>query len=414
MRQSSLFTKTAKQAPRDETSVNAKLLEQGGFITKLMAGVYCYLPLGYRVLQNIEKIIREEMNALGAQEVFLPALQPKELWEKTNRWNGLKDVMYQFQDHSKREIGLAVTHEEVVADLVRRFVSSYKDLPVAIFQIQTKFRHELRPKSGLTRGREFSMKDLYSGHVSQQDCDEYYEKVKDAYQRTFRRLGLDSHVVEASGGDFSKEYSHEFQVFTDAGEDLVFSCAKCGFAQNKEIAKAQEGDQCPSCKHGTIETHRAIEVGNIFKLGTKYSQGIGAFFTDDQGKKQPVVMASYGIGPSRVMGTIVEVSHDEHGMIWPAAVAPFFVHLLSLGKSPESKKRAETFLLSLERKGIETLYDDRDVSPAEKLKDADLIGIPHRVVISDRTKEDCEYRQRSGSKPELMTEEALFALLLAR
>lgn len=414
MRQSSLFTKTAKQAPRDETSMNAKLLEQGGFITKLMAGVYCYLPLGYRVLQNIEKIIREEMNALGAQEVFLPALQPKELWEKTKRWNGLKEVMYQFQDHSKREIGLAVTHEEVVADLVRRFVSSYKDLPVAIFQIQTKFRHERRPKSGLTRGREFSMKDLYSGHVSQKDCDEYYEKVKGTYQRTFRRLGLDTRIVEASGGDFSSEYSHEFQVFTDAGEDLVFSCAKCDFAQNKEIAKAQEGDQCPSCKQGTIEAHRAIEVGNIFKLGTKYSQGIGAFFTDDQGKKQPVIMASYGIGPSRVMGTIIEVSHDEHGMIWPAAVAPFFVHLLSLGKSPESKKRAEALSLSLERKGIETLYDDRDASPAEKLKDADLLGIPHRVVISDRTKEDFEYRQRNGGKPELMTEEALFALLHTR
>ena len=412
MRQSKLFTKTAKQPPRDETSVNAKLLEQGGFITKLMAGVYCYLPLGYRVLRRIENVIREEMNTLGGQEVFLPALQPRELWEKTGRWAGLKDVMYQFRDHAQRDVGLAITHEEVVADLVRRFVSSYKDLPIAVYQIQTKFRHELRPKSGLTRGREFSMKDLYSGHPSQEDCDAFYERAKESYRKIFRRLGLDARVVEASGGNFSKDISHEFQVFTDAGEDVVFSCSECDYAKNKEIADVGDGDHCPVCPNGTIQMHRAIEVGNIFKLGTKYSSSIGAFFTDEKGTRRPVVMASYGIGPSRVMGTIVEVSHDTNGIIWPQEVAPFTAHLVSLGKSEDVKTAAEQCEKILIQNGIETLFDDRDASPAEKLKDADLLGIPHRIIVSERTKDRYEYRKRSGGKPTLVSQEELLAILM--
>lgn len=401
MRQSVLFTKTTKQAPRDETSVNAQLLERGGFIAKLMAGVYSYLPLGLRVLRKIENIIREEMDRVGGQEIFLPALQPRELWEKTGRWKGLQEVMYQFSDHSKRDVGLAVTHEEVVADLLRRYVASYKDLPISVYQIQTKFRHELRPKSGLTRGREFSMKDLYSAHVSQDDCDAYYERVKEAYQKTFARLGLATRVVEASGGDFSKEFSHEFQVLTDAGEDLIFICDQCSFAQNKEVAEVKAGDRCPQCGKGTVTAHKAIEVGNIFKLGTKYSSGVGAFFVDQKGEKQPIVMASYGIGPSRVMGTIVEVHHDADGILWPEAVAPFRVHILQLGAAAAVTKAAAKLYEQLGEKH-EALYDDRDASPAEKLKDADLLGIPHRVVISERNGNKLEYRRRGSAETALI------------
>lgn len=402
MKQSQLVTTTQKHPPRDEASINAQLLEQAGFVGKLMAGVYCYLPLGLRVLKNIEVIIREEMNAIGGQELLLPALQPKELWEKSGRWQGLKDVMYQFEDQAGKQVGLAVTHEEVVAEMIRRNVTSYKDLPVAVYQIQTKFRHELRPKSGVTRGREFSMKDLYSCHARQEDCDAYYERVKEAYTKTFSRMGLDALVVEASGGSFSTEYSHEFQVLTPAGEDHIYHCDSCTFAQNKEIVKVKEGDPCPACNTGKITVSRGIEVGNIFKLGTKYTEAIGAAFLTKEGSKQPVVMASYGIGVSRVLGTIVEVHHDKAGMIWPESVAPFAAHLLVLGSNDKVLKRAASLYDSLTKQGIEVLFDDRDVSPGVKLKDADLIGIPHRLVVSERTGDKVEYRKRTAEESEVV------------
>lgn len=403
MRQSVLFTRTKRQPPTGETSMNAQLLEQGGFVAKLMAGVYSYLPLGFRVLGKINQIIREEMNAIGGQEVFFPALQPKDVWDKTGRWKDLKDIMYQFEDHSGKPVGLAITHEEVVAETVRQHVTSYKDLPFSLYQIQTKFRHELRPKSGLNRGREFMMKDLYSCHVDDADCQRYYEIVKVAYAKTFQRLGLDAKIVEASGGDFSNEFSHEFQVFTDAGEDYVYFCESCDFAQNKEIAKIKEGDACPSCSNGRIAVRKAIEVGNIFRLGTRFSEALDATFVDSDGQKKPIVMASYGIGPSRVMGTIVEVHHDDNGIVWPEAVSPFAVHLLALGKDPATRQRATKLYDELTAKGIEVLFDDREVSPGEKFKDSDLIGIPHRLVVSDRTGEQIEYRRRGQGEAETLS-----------
>ncbi|USN54054.1 MAG: hypothetical protein H6760_01850 [Candidatus Nomurabacteria bacterium] len=403
VRQSQLFGTTLREAPRGEESINARLLEQGAFIRKHMAGAYSYLPLGLRVLRKIETIIREEMNAVDGQEVLMPALQPKELWDKTGRWEGLKPVMYQFLDHSEKHVGLGVTHEEVIAELARQFVKSYKDLPVALYQIQTKFRHEARPKSGLNRGREFSMKDLYSLHTSEDDMNAYYERVKTAYLNVFTRCGLDAKIVEASGGDFTKEYSHEFQVLTEAGEDHIFYCPNCTFAQNKEIAKVKEGNPCPNNPEDRIQISRAIEVGNIFKLGTKYSDGIGAHFVNEEGKKMPIIMASYGIGVSRLIGTIVEVHNDEKGIRWPLSVAPFDFHVVQLGNTPEINSATETLITLLLNAGKTVLYDDRNASAGEKLNDSDLLGIPYRLLVSAKTGDKVEVKKRDEKDSQLLS-----------
>lgn len=395
MRQSAFFTKTSKNTSGDDVSINAQYLTRGGFITKLMAGVYSYLPLGVRVLRKIEGVIRDAMNALGGQEVFLPALQPKDVWDTTDRWKGLQDVMYQFRDHAGRDVGLAVTHEEVVATIIRQYVSSYADLPFALYQIQTKFRHEPRPKSGLLRAREFSMKDLYSCHATQGDCDLYYERVKKAYVVLFQRLGLTAHVVEATGGVFSDTFSHEFQVIAETGEDSIVLCKACGWAQNTEYAQGNAKQSCPLCKED-LHTLNAIEVGNIFKLGTRYSEPLRATYQDAAGRVHPIVMASYGLGVSRVLGTIVEVHHDERGIIWPEAVSPFTAHMVILGKDRSIFKRAEALYKKCEQANIGVLLDDRlRATPAEKLKDADLIGIPHRLVFSERQGERMEYCHRT-------------------
>ncbi len=413
-RQSRLFGKNSRTAPAGETSVNAQLLEQASFVRKYMAGVYLYLPLGWRVLQSIQAVIREELHTLGAQELFFSVLQPKELWEKTGRWSELSPVMYQFQDHSKKDIGLGVTHEEAMADTVRHHVSSYKDLPLALYQIQWKFRHEPRAKSGLNRGREFLMKDLYSFHATSEDCNLYYEKVKEAYLKIFSRLDLSARVVEASGGAFSKEPSHEFQVFSEAGEDHIFSCSSCDFAQNKEIATVKTGDACPQCSKKTITEQRGIEVGNIFRLGTRFSEPLGASFLSATGERRPIVMASYGIGVSRLMGTIVETHHDKEGMCWPDAVAPFQVHLLRFGSSPELHDQSEALLSAFEKAGITVLYDDRNQSPGASLADADLIGIPARVVISAKTNGRAELKYRTESDAHLLDSSVLISQLTER
>ncbi|MFA6198401.1 MAG: aminoacyl--tRNA ligase-related protein [Patescibacteria group bacterium] len=411
MRQSQLFTKTSRQAPAGETSINAQLLERAGFVTKHMAGVYNFLPLGWRVMTKIANIIREEMNAVGGQEVLFTVLQPKELWDKSGRWQGMKEVMYQFEDYSGKPVGLAVTHEEVVADTIKRFVRSYKDLPFALYQIQTKFRHELRAKSGLNRGREFLMKDMYSCHITQDDCDKYYETVMAAYTKIFDRIGLATKIVEASGGDFTDDNTHEWQVLTDVGEDHIFWCDACNFAQNKEIARVKDGDACPNCAKGKIKVSRGIEVGNIFKLGTRYSEAIGVNFADRNSKPEPVVMASYGIGVSRAMGTTVEMHHDANGMIWPESIAPFQVHLIRLGDTEAVKKQADKMYHDLNKRGVEVLYDDRETSAGEKFKDSDLIGIPHRLVVSERSGVKFEYRRRGEQSSRLVTATATFKLL---
>ena len=378
MKQSFLFGKTRVEDPKDETSINAKLLMRAGFVDKLAAGIYSYLPLGLRVLYKIQNIVREEMNAIGGQELLLPALHPRASWEQTGRWN--EDVMFKTQGHGGQDYGLGWTHEEIITPLVARFVSSHKDLPLALYQMQTKFRNEPRAKSGILRGREFNMKDLYSFHRDTHDLDAFYERALQAYSRVFERCGIPALVVEASGGSFSK-YSHEFQMPTDSGEDIVYSCSACGRHQNKEIV---EGNACPSCG-GDRQELKAIEVGNIFKLGTRFSEPCGLRYADEQGKEQPVIMGCYGIGPSRVMGSVVEASHDTKGIIWPETVAPFKVHIVALGSSEAVISTAGALYTALHESAVDVLYDDRDMSAGAKFADSDLIGIPYRVVVSERT-----------------------------
>ena len=394
MRQSQLFTKVLRSAPKDEIALSAKLLERAGFITKVMAGVYEYMPLGLRVLSKINSIIREEMDATGAQEIYMSVFQNKETWMKTGRWETAKDVMYQFKDASGKEIGLGWTHEEPLTAIAKRYISSYRDLPRAVYQIQTKFRNEPRAKSGLLRSREFLMKDLYSFHADEESLNEYYERVVVSYMNIFKRVGLDARRTLASGGLFSK-YSDEFQVLSGAGEDIIFYCGSCHYAANKDVAKELGlKNACPKCK-GRIKEMRAIEVGNIFKLGTKFSEAFGLKYLDERGVEKPVIMASYGIGPGRLMATIVEVHHDKAGIIWPESVAPFSVNLLELNKA-DGKKVYD----ALQKAEIDVLYDDRDIRAGEKFVEADLIGIPYRAVVSPKTADRVEIKKRTekGSK----------------
>ncbi|MEK7666010.1 MAG: aminoacyl--tRNA ligase-related protein [Patescibacteria group bacterium] len=400
MRYSKLFGKTNKNAPHEADSTNARFLIQGGFINQLAAGIFTYLPLGLRVLRKVQKIVRDEMDAVGGQEILMPALIPKQLFETTQRWDSI-DVLFKLEGAGGKEFALGATHEEVVTPLAQACVKSYKDLPVMVYQIQDKFRNEARAKSGLLRGREFSMKDLYSFHTSQEDLEAYYDKVLEAYLKIFQRCGLDAIVAEASGGVFSK-YSHEFQVATPNGEDIIYLCEDCRYAQNREIAIMKEGDVCPKCQKGSIKEVKAIEVGNIFKLSTRFSDPFDFTVTGEDGLQKPVIMGCYGIGPSRVAGSIVEVHHDERGIIWPKSVAPFDVHLVSLGARDEHVAArildaTQSLYEDFERSGIEVLWDDRDASPGEKFADADLIGIPLRLVISEKTlsADSVEWKERN-------------------
>ena len=379
MRQSQLFTKTQKEAPKDEVSANAQLLIRAGFVDKLMGGVYSFLPLGLRVFKKIENIIRREMDAINGQEILMPSLHPKEIWETTGRWDAL-DVLFKFKDPNGKEYALGPTHEETVVPLAQKHIRSYKDLPFAVYQIQNKFRAELRAKSGLFRGREFFMKDLYSFHATERDLDRYYEKVKKAYIKIFATLGIGdmTFVTFASGGTFAK-FSHEFQTVNESGEDTIYLCKKCKTGINKEIR--EEVEICPECEGTKFEEKKSIEVGNIFKLKEKYSTPFGLTVTDESGKEIPVIMGCYGLGLNRVMGTIAELHHDERGLLWPESVAPYKLHLLSLNKNDESEKLYEALTLE----NIEALYDDRDARAGEKFSDADLIGIPYRAVVSEKS-----------------------------
>lgn len=403
MRQSQLFTKTSRAVSADEVSVNAKLLTQAGFVDKQMAGVYSFLPLGFRTVKKIEQVIREEMNAVGGQELIMTALQPKDLWETTSRWQTPEEIMYKMHAAGEEPvIGLAWTHEEAITAIARRFINSYRDLPRAVYQFQTKFRNEPRAKSGIIRMREFVMKDLYSFHRDEADLDNYYELVKAAYLKVFVRCGLNALVVEASGGAFTKKYSHEFQVLTDAGEDTIVYCKKCGYAQNAEVAKGSAGQPCPSCKQDLAQG-KSVEVGNIFKLGTKFSDAFGLTYTDESGAQLPVIMASYGIGPGRVMGTVVEVNHDNFGINWPKEIAPYQIHLVRLGQDEAVLQQAENLYESLTEAGMEVLFDDRSDSPGIKLKDADLIGLPWRAVISAKTDGKIELKKRGENNAILVS-----------
>ncbi len=406
MRYSKSFSKTRREIPHEEESRNAQLLIKAGYVDKVMAGVYTFLPLGLKVLKNIEKIIREEMVAIGGQEILMPTLQPKENWEKTGRWDTY-DTLFRFTSYfSKIDYALGPTHEEIVSPLGQQNIFSYRDLPQYAFQIQNKFRDEKRAKSGILRGREFLMKDLYSFHADEKDLEEYYEKVKEAYFRIFKNAGIgdSTYLTFASGGAFSK-YSHEFQTLTDAGEDTIFLCKTCKVAINREIISEQ--DKCPECGKSDFSEEKAIEVGNIFKLGTRFSEPFGLKYKDNAGGEKNVIMGCYGIGFNRLMGTIVEVHNDEKGIIWPESVAPYKVHLIEIKKRDEADK----VYLALKKEGIEVLYDDRDVSPGEKFSDADLIGIPYRFVVSEKNGDKIEVKKRADKEIKVVSFEEAVKLI---
>lgn len=410
MRFSQSFINTLRSDPKDETATNAKLLLRAGFVDKLMAGSYSLLPLGWRVYQKIEQIVREEMNALGSQEILMPLLHPKDVWNETGRWSDphVKEIMYQFKTADDKEFGLSFTHEEVFLDIVRKYSLSYKNLPIRLYQFSTKFRNEPRAKSGLLRGREFMMKDLYSLHSSQESLDEFYWQVKDAYLKAYARIGLkDVKVVEASGGVFTSGHTHEFQILHPVGEDTTYYCVKCDWAQNKEIHQGKVGERCPQCS-GQIESASSVEVGNIFRFGTVYSEKMKVNFKDAAGESQPMYLGSYGIGMSRCLGMLAEIFNDDKGLVWPESISPFKIHLVSLGSS---KDRAEKIYKELSDSNLEILWDDRDESAGVKLADADLIGIPYRVVVSEKTlaQHSVELKKRDSDKTELIKPDQLIS-----
>lgn len=400
MRYSKLFGKTVKTDPKDEVSANAKLLIRAGFVRKEVAGVYNFLPLGLRVLNKIAEIVRDEMNKAGGQEVLLSALQSKENWQKTKRWDSF-DALFKVTSRFGHEYGLGPTHEEVLVPIAKQFVLSYKDLPLSLYQIQTKFRDEERAKSGLLRGREFLMKDLYSFHTDEEDFNRYYEGMKRAYKNVFDHCGLSAVLTEASGGAFSK-FSHEFQVITEAGEDEIIYCPGGDFSKNAEISKVKEGKEC-DLGHGKLVRAKAIEVGNIFPLKTRFSEAFGLTYKNKNGKDVPVVMGCYGIGISRLMGAIVEKHHDAKGIIWPKSVSPFDVQLVHV-EDPGTEPNAVAAYEKLTKAGVDVLWDDReDVSAGEKFVDADLIGIPMRLVVSEKTEDRIEWKERTSQKTELIS-----------
>ncbi|MFB6212241.1 MAG: proline--tRNA ligase [Candidatus Magasanikbacteria bacterium] len=404
MKQSQLPIKTRKENPSDEEARNAQLLIRAGYIDKLMAGAYSQLPLGLRVIENIISIISEEMEELGAKRILMPALHPKETWDMTGRWEQVEE-MYKLQDNSGSRIALGFTHEEVISQIAKNNIESYKDLPFSLYQVQTKFRDEERPKSGLLRGREFTMKDLYSFHESQVSLNDFYERAKEVYFKIYDKVGVGekTFLTFADGGSFSK-YSHEFQTISPVGEDTIYLCKECEVAVNEEIIDEQE--HCPQCnQEEAFETHSAIEVGNIFKLGTKFSEPIDLNYKTQEDEVKNVIMASYGIGVERLMGSIVEVSHDDRGIIWPQSVAPFDAHLLVIGESTERKlKEGQKVYKKLSNAGLEILFDDRNVSPGQKFSEADLMGMPYRLVVSENTIEQnkIEIKRRDDKKEKLV------------
>ncbi|MDO8498178.1 MAG: aminoacyl--tRNA ligase-related protein [bacterium] len=414
MRYSQLFPKTIKQAPAGAESVNHQLLVRAGFIDQLMAGSWTLLPLGFRVISKINDIIRGELNSTEAQEMLMPLLHPRDIWDQTGRWSDpdVKEIMYQFKDIRGKELGLSFTHEEIVMNLLGKYVRSYKDLPIKIYHFSTKFRNEPRAKSGILRGREFLMKDLYSAHVSKEDLQQYFQQVREAYLKIFNRMKLETRVVDASGGVFTEGFTQEFQVISPVGEDSILVCESCDFATNIEVSQVKEGEKCPRCG-GKIKMVKAIEVGHIFTLGTKYSKNMGVFFLDEHGKKQDLWFGSYGIGVSRLVGVLVEKFHDEKGIVWPEAVAPFKVHLVGLDlDNKEVMERAEKVYKQLQAEGVEVLFDDKEgVSAGEKFADADLIGIPYRVVVSKRTEEQLEVKKRNEKTTAFVTVEELLKQL---
>lgn len=407
MRLSQTFTKTKHQAPKDEVARNAQLLIRAGFIHKEMAGVYTLLPLGLKVINNIVGVIREEMNAAGSQEIQMPALQRPEIWQKTNRWDDtVVDNWFKTTLKDGRELGLATTHEEDITAMLKNYVGSYKHLPQYIYQFQTKFRNELRAKSGILRTREFLMKDLYSFCKDSSEHDRFYEGMKKVYLNIFKRLGIGdlTYITVASGQPFTTDFSHEFQTLCDAGEDTIYLDRKQRIAINKEVY-SKDTIKKLGVKEKDLEEVKASEVGNIFPLGTRFSKELDVLFTDDKGKSQPIVMGSYGIGPARVMGVITEIYSDDKGLVWPKEVAPAKVHLVALGNDSGIMEEAELQYKKLAEHAVEVIFDDRpETSAGAKLADADLMGVPLRIVISKQTlaKHSLEVKKRTEAQHSLV------------
>ncbi|MFA6422970.1 MAG: aminoacyl--tRNA ligase-related protein [Patescibacteria group bacterium] len=396
MKTSGLFTKSSKEIPAEVESKSAQFLIRGGYIDQLGTGIYSYLPLGFKVLDKIVQIIREEMNAIDGQEILMPALHPAQNWKITDRYD--MNVGFKTKSSTGQDYVLGWTHEEIVTPLAKRFVNSYKDLPIALYQIQSKFRDEERPKSGLLRTREFLMKDLYSFHTDSEDLDKYYDRVLEAYKKVYDRVGIGemTYKTYASGGSFSK-YSHEFQTVSDAGEDTIYVCEKCHIAVNKEIIKDVE-NKCPECGNTELKEKKSIEVGNIFKLGTKYSEPFNLKYLTSEGDLKLVEMGCYGIGPSRLLSTIVEILSDESGPVWPSEVAPFEIYLTGLDE--ESLKKAEEVYEKLKDEGKEVLFDDSTDRAGEKFARAELYGIPERWVISKNTLASSEIEVKKRTQKE--------------
>jgi prolyl-tRNA synthetase len=413
MRVSQLFTKTSKTAPADEIAKNAQLLIRAGYVYKVMAGVYAYTPLGLRVLENIKQIVREEMNAIGGQELIMSSLQKRETWEVTGRWDDeVVDVWFKSKLKDDTEVGFGWSHEEAIIEMLKTFLKSYKDLPINVYQFQTKMRNELRAKSGIMRGREFIMKDMYSCSVDEAQHEAFYQATIEAYNRVYDRLGIgeDTYMTFASGGAFT-QFSHEFQTICDAGEDVVYLHREKNIAVNEEVMSDESLAEL-GIKREELEKVKTAEVGNIFNFGTQKSADTGFTFTNKEGVEQLVHLGSYGIGITRVMGVIVEKFSDEAGIIWPEAVAPFRVYLATIGDVTE---QADELYADLQARGIDVLYDDRDARPGDKFADADLIGIPHRIVLSPRLVEQgsYEYKARIDTQAQVLTRDELVAILVA-
>lgn len=415
MKLSKLFTKTRKQVPADETAKNAQLLIRAGFIHKEMAGVYAYTPLGLRALENIKQIVRDEMNAVGGQEVQMTVLQPRELFEKTDRWDDKKvDNWFKTKLVNGSELGMGLTHEEPIVDMLADYINSYKDLPLLVYQIQGKFRNELRAQAGLLRGREFVMKDMYSFARSQKEHDEIYEKVAAAYVRVYERLGVGNitYRTYADGGIFTPRFSDEFQMLSEIGEDTIYVDEARKIAVNKEVIDDERLAKTDIDK-SKLKEYKAIEVGNIFPLESKYTDALNVFYSDEDGTQQKIIAGCYGIGISRLMGALAEHFADDKGLVWPENIAPARVYLAVLGNEPDVIKTADELYSELTKKGIEVLYDDRDVRPGEKFADADLMGIPHRVVVSQKTVEQGKYehKKRTGKDATLVNKRELIKTL---
>lgn len=413
MKLSQLFTKTRRNAPADEVARNAQLLIRAGFIHKEMAGVYAYLPLGLMVIENIKTVVREEMNAVGGQELAMTTLQPRDIWEKTDRWDDKKvDTWFKTKLTNSTELGVGWTHEEPIVDMLRDYVNSYKDLPFSVYQIQNKFRNELRAKSGLLRGREFLMKDMYSFARTQAQHEEIYEQIVGAYHKVYERLGLGdvTYRTYADGGSFTPRFSDEFQVLSEVGEDTIFIDETNKIAINQEIYNDENIAKLKLNKDNLVQK-RGIEVGNTFHLESKYTNALDVLFTDEKGKKQPIISGCYGIGISRLMGAIVEHFADDRGMVWPASVAPFQVYLVQID---DTNKQAQELYDKLTKKGVSVLWDDRDVRPGEKFADSELMGMPYSVIVSQRNLDQgkYEYKIRAGGEKELLTLEQLIDKLI--